>query len=161
MASIEQFKIMHGAVTIYKRNAEGSKYQSGSWYAAFKVPNQKTIRRSLKTSIRIDAEVIAEDLYFNLLQKSKCGLSLSSKQFHLVAEAFLKDLTEKVERESGLPSIQQRYKPALLRHKKLIVTKYIISYFEGKTLHEITDYDVGSYKDWRRNYWTSGQGHEQ
>jgi len=161
VANINQYTIRQGVITLYQRSSEGSKYQSESWYAAFKIPNQKTIRRSLKIANRIDAEAMAEDLYFNLLQKSKRGLSLSSKQFHLIAQSFVKDLTEKVERESALPTIQQRYKPALLRHKKLIVTKYLIPYFEGKTLHEITDYDVDSYKDWRRNYWTTGEGNEQ
>jgi len=161
VANINQYTIRQGRITLYQRSNEGSKYQSDSWYAAFNISNQKTIRRSLKTSNRLDAEALAEQTYWDLNQKSKRGLSLSSKQFHLVAQSFLKDLTEKVERESDLPTTQQRYKTALLRHKKLIVTKYLISYFEGKTLHEITDYDIDSYKDWRRNYWTTGEGKEQ
>jgi integrase len=161
VANINQYTIRQGMITLYQRSNEGSKYQSDSWYAAFKIPNQKTIRRSLKTANRLDVEAIAEDLYFNLLQKSKRGLSLSSKQFHLVAQLFIKDLTEKVERESALPENKQRYKPALLRHKQLTVTKYLIPHFEDKTLHEITDYDIDSYKDWRRNYWTTGEGKEQ
>lgn len=161
MAKIDQYQIRQGAITLYKRSAEGSKYQSNSRYGSFKIPNKKTIQRSLKVVDKRDAEVIAEDMYFNLLQKTKRGLSLTSKHFHLVAQSFIKDLADKVERESTLPTNQQRYKPALLRNKKLIVTKYLIPYFEGNTLHEISDYHVDDYKDWRRNYWLSGKGKDQ
>jgi integrase len=160
VANINQYTIRQGNITLYQRSDEGGAYQSDSWYAAFKVPNQKTIRRSLKTANRFDAEVLAEQMYWDLSEKHKRGLSLTSKYFHLVAQSFLKDLTDKVERESSLPINQQRHKPALLRHKRLIVDKFLIKYFDGKTLHEINDYDVDSYKDWRRNYWTSGEGKE-
>ncbi len=161
MAYIDQYSIRHGAITLYRRSNEGSKYQSDSWYAAFKVPNQKTIRRSLRTADRFDAETLAEDIYFNLLQKSKRGLSLTPKAFNLIAQSYIKDLSEKVEREITLPIRQQKYKPSLLKQKSHITSKYLETFFAGKMLQDITDRDIDDYKDWRRTYWTAGEGQEQ
>jgi len=161
MAYVDSYSIRQGAITLYRRDAEGSEHKSRSWYAAFKLPKEKTIRRSLKVNNRFDAESLAEDLYFNLIQKSKRGLSLSSKQFNLVAKGFLKDLTGKVEGDSGLDRSEQKFKPVLLKNKSLTVSKYLIPYFGDKELLDITSRDIEDYKEWRNDYWVSGDGKEQ
>jgi len=158
MAYRDQYSIRQGRITLYRRTAEGSNHQSDAWYCALKIQNQKTIRRSLKTNIKDDAERFAENLWFDLNQRSDRGLSLSTKRFDLVANGFIKDLSIKVEQDSKLSSIQQQHKPALLRNKQLAIEKYLTPYFDGKNLQDITDHDVDSYKVWRRNYWTTGDG---
>ncbi len=161
MAYRDKYEIRQGRITLYRRTAEGGAHQSDAWYCALKIPGQKTVRRSLKTTIREDAERKAEDIWFDLNQRSERGLSLSTKRFDLVARNYIKDLETKVEQDSTLPPIDQRFKPALLRSKSLIVNKYLIPYFDGKNLQDITDQDVLNYEHWRRTYWLTGAGADQ
>ena len=160
MAYRDQYDIRQGRIQLYRRTAEGSKHESDSWYCALKIPGQKTIRRSLKTTDQDRAERLAEDLWFDLNQRSERGLSLSTKRFELVAINFIKDLKTKVDQESNLDPMNQRFKPGLLRNKQLIVDKYLLPYFEGKNLQDITDQNVINYEHWRRVYWISGAGAE-
>lgn len=160
MAIIDKYTIRQGAITLYRRDSEGGKYQSNSWYAAFKIPNQKTIRKSLKIPNRSDAEAFAESMYFDLIQKSKRGLSLQSRFFHLVAQSYIIELKKKVEREASLPTQQQKYKASMFEQKKHILYKFLIPFFKEVRLQDITDYDIDNYKDWRKNYWISGAGKE-
>jgi len=161
MAYRDMYEIRQGRIQLYRRTAEGSKHQSDAWYCALKIPGQKTIRRSLKTITREDAERKAEEIWFDLNQRSQRGLSLSTKRFELVAKGFINDLKTKVEQDSKLAPIDQQFKPALLRSKTLAVNKYLIPYFDGKNLQDITDQHVSNYEPWRRNYWLTGTGSEQ
>lgn len=158
MAYIDQYTIRQGAITLYRRDGEGRKYKSEYWYAAFKIPGMKAIRKSLKVLSRHDAEIIAEEMYFDLIQKSRRGLSLSKKSFKNVAAAYLADLEKKVNAESNLEQARQRYKSSLLNQKKHIVEKYLNAFFESKVIQDISDYDVEDFKHWRKTYWTSGEG---
>ena len=156
----DQYSIRQGRITLYRRTAQGTRHQSDNWYARFKIPGQKAIRKSLKTADKLEAESIAESHYFELVEKSKRGLSLTSKQFSHVARAFLRDYEDNVKREESLPLHEREHKPDLFRNKKRIVQNYLIPFFDGKTLQDITDFDIDRYKDWRRTYWTSGEGAE-
>lgn len=158
MAYIDQYSIRQGAITLYRRDSEGGGYQSNSWYAAFKIPGVKAIRKSLKVGNRHDAELLAEDIYYELIQKSRRGLSLSKKSFKNVAESFLEDLSKKVTVDSKLSPVLQRYKPALFKQKQHIIRKYLITYFAAKVIQDITDFDVEDYKNWRKTYWLTGHG---
>lgn len=158
MAYRDKYEIRQGRITLYRRTAEGGKHQSDAWYCAVKIPGQKTIRRSLKTVIREDAERKAEDIFFDLNQRNERGLSLSTKRFDLVATSYIKDLEKKVEQDSVLPPQKQQFKPNLLKNKRLIITKYLIPNFAGKNIQDITDQDVSNYEHWRRTYWISGPG---
>ena len=92
MAYRDRYDIRQGRIQLYRRTAEGSKHQSDAWYCALKISGQKTIRRSLKTTDQERAERVAEDLYFDLNQRSERGLSLSTKRFELIARSFIKDI---------------------------------------------------------------------
>ena len=157
----DQYSIRQGRISLYRRTSQGTPYQSDNWYASFKITGQKLIRRSLKTVDQMEAEIIAENQYYDLLEKSKRGLSLTSKKFRQVANAYLNDFAEKVNREQNLPWNQQRYKSDRLKAKSLIIQKYLIPCFKDKTLQDITDFDIDSYKEWRKTYWISGIGANQ
>jgi len=154
----DQFEIRQGRVKLYRRTAQGTNYESDSWYAAFKIPGHPTLRRSLKTNDKYEAETLAESHFYNLVQKAERGMSLTSKKFSLVAESFFDDFKKNVIRESSLPRHEQRYKPERLKNIEIIIRKYFIPYFKDKSIQEITDFDIESYKEWRRVYWTSGEG---
>jgi integrase len=161
MAYRDQYEIRQGRIQLYRRTTEGGKHQSDSWYCAMKISGQKAIRRSLKTSDKLEAESIAENLWFDLNQRHDRGLSLSTKRFDLVAKGFISDLEKKVEQEKNFDLMRQQYKPALLRSKSLIVNKYLTPYFDGKNLQDITDQNIMNYELWRRSYWTNGIGSTQ
>lgn len=156
----DQYSIRQGRITLYRRTHQGSEYQSDNWYAYLKIPKQKAIRKSLKTTDRDEAESLAESLFFDLTEKSKRGLSLKSKRFELIARRYIDDFEANAEREKDAPLHLRSYKPALLKNKKTIVQKYLVVFFAEKTIQEITDFDVESYKHWRKNYWISGLGSE-
>ncbi|MCG8022595.1 MAG: hypothetical protein JAZ02_01220 [Candidatus Thiodiazotropha endolucinida] len=155
----DQYSIRQGRITLYRRTSQGTAYQSDSWYAYFKIPGQKAIRRSLKTADKLEAESLAESQYFELVEKSKRGLSLTSKRFNHVANAYLRDYQTKAEREQGLPEHERQYRR--YGNKNLIIGKYLVPYFKDKPIQDITDFDVESYKEWRKMYWISGEGAEQ
>ena len=90
-----QRKILDGKVELYQRNdAATGKESSNNWYAKFRLPGVKgrSVRRTLGTQSKAEAEILAQDLYFDLSQKSKKGLSLNPKRFELLANSYLKDV---------------------------------------------------------------------
>jgi integrase len=154
MAYRDTYSIRQGKIQLYRRTAEGGSHRSNSWYCSLKIPNKKTIRRSLKTSDKQEAERLSEELWFDLNQRSGRGLSLSAKPFELVARRFLRDLETKVTSEIS----SQNYSSGQLRNKSLIIEKYLTQYFKDRNLQDITDQDIINYEYWRKNYWTSGEG---
>jgi len=161
MAYIDSYTIRQGKITLYRRDSEGSIHQSKSWYAKFKIPGEKPIRRSLKITDQSEAEIIAENLYFDLVQKSQRGLSLNSKHFSLVAKAYLNDFENKVKNDSHLPPKDQTYKQNRFSHKSHVINKFLIPYFGSKTLSDINDFDIDHYIENRNNYWITGDGSKQ
>lgn len=154
----DQYSIRQGRITLYRRTAQGTQYTSDNWYAHFKIPGQKSIRRSLKTTDKLEAESLAETYYFDLKERARRGLSLQSKRFELVASAYLKTIAENVTRESSLPKHEQIYKSDYLKRRIHSISKYLVPYFSDKSIQEITDFDVESYKVWRKAYWVTGEG---
>jgi len=63
MAYRDKYEIRQGRIQLYRRTAEGGKHQSDAWYCALKIAGQKTIRKSLQTVIREDAERKAENIW--------------------------------------------------------------------------------------------------
>ena len=161
MAYIDLYTIRGGKITLYRRDSEGSKHTSSSWYAKFKIPNQTPIRRSLKTTDQIEAEEIAENMHFDFMQKSKRGLSLNNKRFILIADSYLEDFKRKVDGQKHLARKDQTYKQLKLQQKKHIIQKYLNPYFNDKALQDIHDKEIQLYKEERKNYWISGEGFKQ
>ncbi len=113
-----QYKIRQGKITLYQRASRSSKPPSDNWNARFNIYGHTAIRRSLKTDNQAEAEIRAEDLYQELLHKSKQGLSLKSKRFGLICEGFLKHLTKQVKQDAHLPKLQQTFSSGQLKAKK-------------------------------------------
>ncbi len=100
----DTYDIRGGKITLYRRvgaysNNDGVFRESDNWYAAIRVRGHKTVRRSLKTVSQEEAEAAAEDLYQELIFKTKRGLSLKSRRFGLVCEGYLRKLESSVERK--------------------------------------------------------------
>ena len=127
-----QYSIRQGKITLYQRTSQGSKYQSDSWYARFKIPNQKTIRKSLKTNNQNEAEIIAEDLYQELAHKNKLGLSLSTKRFELVCQSYLKHFKTQTEQESKLSKLEQKHTKNMLKMRMFTINRFVIPFLGEK-----------------------------
>jgi len=155
-----QYDLRKGKITLYQRTSQGSKYQSDNWNARINIHGQKAIRRSLRTPNQEEAEVRAEDLYQELLHKSKQGLSLQTKRFGLVCEDYLRHFTEQVERDSHLPKLEQTHTANMLKQKKEKITRYIIPILGDKNLDDITDLDIEDYVQQRKVFFISGPGSE-
>lgn len=160
MAYRDQYTIRQGRITLYRRTDEGGKHQSDAWYAALKIPGQKTIRRSLKTADKLEAESFAENLWFDLSQRNDRGLSLSPKRFDLVAKAYLREFTGSVDRDRNIPERDRIYRESRLVKIRLIITKFLIPFFNDKNIQDITDRDVNNFKNWRRTYWVASAATE-
>lgn len=154
MAYIDRYTIRNGDITLYRRTAEGGKYQSKSWYCALKFPDQKTIRRSLKVKDKSKAESLARDLWYTLSQRNSRGLSLTPKRFELIANGYISKLEEI---SSNNPSDKKHSDTATYK-KKLIVDQFLLPYFGGLPIQDITDQKVSDYIDWRKDFWLSGDG---
>jgi len=153
-----QYSIRQGKITLYQRTSQGSNYQSDSWYARFKIPNQKPIRKSLKTTNQNDAEIIAEDIYLDFLHKIKMGISLTTKRFELVCNSYLKHFTEQVGLELSLHKQDRRYTENMLKARKFAINRFIIPFLGEKNIDNISDLDIEDYINKRRTFFISGEG---
>jgi hypothetical protein len=97
-----QYDLVKNKVTIYRRTSQGSKYQSESWYGLFRLTGKDSVRRSLRTNDQSEAERRAEEIYWDLTNKSKRGLSLNRHRFELVCNNYLKEFANRVKMEESL-----------------------------------------------------------
>lgn len=152
----DQYELRRGKITLYRRTSQGSKYQSDNWNARFNIPGEKAIRRSLKTTNQDEAELRAEDLYQELLSKSKKGMSLKTKRFGLVCDAFVRHLTEQRSHEAARSGADQKLIPKTYKSKIDITENYIKPLLGDKTLDSITDFDIEEFVDKRRMFHITG-----
>jgi integrase len=143
----DEFKIRDGKVLIYRRG-DSNKH----WNCRIKFPGKPYVRRSLKTESREEAKRLAGELYDELSYKKKRGLSVSSRKFRGVCDAYIKDLEKKVKLGSAAPKRLKDY--------KRIIESYLKPYFGGKDTDKISDADLHKYRDWREAFWITGKGAE-
>lgn len=159
MAYRDKSDVLRGAISIYKRDSEGGTHNSENWYAAITIPGQKAIRRSLKTTSKDDAIQRAQSLHYELTQRAKRGLTLSPKLFEVVASRFLDHFSEQVRIWDTLDADGRSNMEGISRNRyrnlRPIVENYLIPFFSGVYIQEITDKDVDDYRSFRLGYWTS------
>jgi integrase len=144
-------------VEIYQREGE-----SPRWYAKLRIGRKITKRLSLGTTDRDEAERIALDQYQELEFKHGKGLSLSPKRFSKVAEDFLSHYEQQVDIKESVPSAKQmnlkKFSRNQLQKKSYIIQKYLIPFFESKSIQGITEHDIEDYVSNRLTYWITGKG---
>jgi len=156
-----QYTIRQGRITLYQRTSQGSEYQSNSWYAKFKIPDQKSIRKSLKTQNREDAEVVAEDIFQELIHKNKKGLSLKTKRFGLVCQSYLKYFSELVDHSSKLSKLEQKHTTNMLKLRKITINRYVTPILGDKNIDNISDLDIEDYVRKRQTFFITGEGSKE
>ncbi len=138
-------KICDGRVTIYQR----TDVQKASWHCRIAFPRQPHIRQSLLTTNEKEAERMAEKLYRDLLYRYERGLPLKRVKFDEAAAAYFVHLEDEVTR--GIT------KPERLTTNR-IMSRYALEYFKNRYIDTITSADIKKFRDWRRQYWTTGPG---
>ncbi|EIF43532.1 hypothetical protein DOK_08619 [gamma proteobacterium BDW918] len=163
MAYRDQYDIRRGKITLYRRDDKGiGKTPSDIWYAAFKIPGMKRVRRSLKTEYQDEAEGVAEDLYQELLHRRKKGLSFSTKSFGAIARDYLKHFRSQTELHRSLQNDKKhrlrKFSSNALKTKTPIIEKRLIPFFGDMPINSIGKHDVEKYKTERELYWVNGEG---
>ena len=157
------YDIRGGKISLYRRvggisKKDGIFRESNNWYAAIRVRGHKTVRRSLKTNSQEEAEAAAEDLYQELIFKTKRGLSLKSRRFGLVCEGYLRQFESSVELEKKLPASERTFSLHQLKRSKSVIRTFVIPFLGDKNIEDINDLDIEEYIQKRRVYWISGEG---
>lgn len=93
---------------------------------------------------------LAEEKYFETRRLDAAGQLHSDISFSMIADGYIESLFEEAKR-----------KPERLghaRHAKSTVNRYLKNYFEDTHITNIYIDDFEEYKEWRRVYWTEGEG---
>ena len=150
----DAYNIRGGKITLYRRvggvsKKDGVFRESDNWYAAIRVRGHKTVR-SLKTNFQEEAEAVAEDLYQELIFKTKRGLSLKSRRFGLVCEGYLRQYESSVEREKKLPANERTFSLHQLKRLQSVIRTFVIPFLGDKNIEDINDLDIEEYVQKRR-----------
>lgn len=145
----DYFELKNGRIKIFKRKGVSSRY-----YARLTFRGTKGfVQESLFTTDKEEATEAALEKWLQYEFKLKQGLSLTKKTFKDVSTEYLEHLAEKVARSE----IKQRK----LHGQKLMIDRYFDNFFGDMQLADIQNKELERYREWRKNYWISGEGSKQ
>jgi integrase len=145
----DYFELKNGRIKIFKRKGVSSRY-----YARLTFRGTKGfVQESLFTTDKEEATEAALEKWLQYEFKLKQGLSLTKKTFKDVSTEYLGYLAEKVARGE----IKQRK----LHGQKLMIDRYFDNFFGDMQLADIQNKELERYREWRKNYWISGEGSKQ
>lgn len=133
--------------TVFKR------YDNGTYAMRFSLQGHKQIRIGLRTRDLAEAHRLAERKYMEAEIRAQEGLLLGVASFDKIAQEYLDDLEKDAVKD---PSKLKGY-----RYAKGVVERYLIPYFGRRNITAIRYKDLVEYIDWRRVYWTKGDGKNQ
>jgi hypothetical protein len=129
--------IIAGVLAIY--TLSGSR--KGAYYARIKYPNQKYLRKSLRTSDRNEAIHRAQELYYETRGKQALNLPIGTYSFNTILDKFR----------------TSRKKRKLKKHWSsydAVCDNYLLPYFEFNTdITRLSEDDIAGYWPWRMDYW--------
>ena len=106
--------------------------------------------RSTGTTDRREAQTIAEDDYLDVRHYAKHNVAVVSTAFNLMADAYLKDLQELIDRGKKKARNTVDYRP--------VIERYLKPFFGDTAIDQIGHKKITAYAKWRRDYWISGPG---
>ena len=130
--------------TIFKQNG------SSRYYVRFSIRGQGQQRIALGTEDPVEAESLAQSIYFENTALAKAGLSVTRKKFADIAEEFAQSIEVAAERGEKEPYHARQYPP--------IIRKYFVGFFGQYQLTAIKPEDIQRYWEWRKEYWITGEG---
>ena len=147
----DEFELKDGGVVVYRR----SDVTKPVWQCRIKFPDQRYIRKSLKTRNKDTATKKAEKLYDELRFRHERGMPLQSYGFADALESYFTWVDGQIKTEPDADKAK-RLEKKLSNQKKY--SRYVKEYFGERQLDGITDGDIEQYKDWRKSYWSTGPG---
>jgi hypothetical protein len=147
----ERSEFFDGAVVVFHRGDAVSQGEKRLWSARFKIDGRTGFKFvSLRTRNYIDAVAKAKSLYLQFSQAVKDGASLRNQTF---SQAWMTWYQTMISNNAWSDSRNKWY----LSH----FNRYFQSYFKDKKLDEITESFANEYFEWRKTYWTDGEGVNQ
>ena len=129
------------------------RYDNGMYAMRFTLPGHKQIRIGLGTRDRSKAYGLAQRKYMEAEIRAEEGLLLGVASFDKLAQEYL----SRLEADAGEdPKRLKGY-----RYAKGVVERYLIPFFGRRNITAIRYKDLVEYVDWRRVYWTKGDGKRQ
>lgn len=147
----DEFELKDGGVVVYRR----SDVTKPVWQCRIKFPDQRYIRKSLKTRNKDTATKKAEKLYDELRFRHERGMPLQSYGFADALESYFTWVDGQIKTEPDADKAK-RLEKKLSNQKKF--SRYVREYFGERKLDGITNGDIDQYKDWRKGYWSTGPG---
>ncbi|WP_162652136.1 site-specific integrase [Lentilitoribacter sp. Alg239-R112] len=130
--------------TVFKRS------DSGSYGVRFTLAGHPQFRIGLGTDDQAEAHEKAAYIYMETKIRAENGLLTGNASFDKLACDYIDLLFE-----------EAKLKPKRLghaKHAKATVERYFIPYFGNQTISTIHHHDLLKYLDWRKVFWTTGDG---
>ena len=122
-----------------------------NWSVRFSMKGRQ-IRKSLETDDRQDAERRAYEIWAEASYRAKNGLEPTTMPFSKVAEAFIEQILQEVERDERSQHHARDWPP--------VIRRYLVGFFGERPIDGIAEPDLERYVEWRRQYWLTGPGRE-
>lgn len=126
------------------------RYDNGMYAMRFTLPGHSQIRIGLGTRDLSKAHDLAERKYMEAEIRAQEGLLLGVASFDKLAQEYL----DRLKSDAG----EDPRKLKGYRYAKGVVERYLIPRFGRKNITAIRYKDLVEYIDWRRVYWTEGDG---
>lgn len=126
------------------------RYDNGMYAMRFTLPGHSQIRIGLGTRDRSKAYDLAQRKYMEAEIRAQEGLLLGVASFDKLAQEYL----DRLKSDAG----DDPRKLKGYRYAKGVVEQYLIPYFGRRNITAIRYKDLVEYVDWRRVYWTKGDG---
>jgi integrase len=123
---------------------------TSNWWVRFSIKGEGQVRKSLETSDAALAQRKAHEVWFEANYRTRNGLKSGATSFTKAAEAFIAVVEREVER-GDRSAYHKRDIPPVIR-------RYFIPFFAKKDVDAVTQRDIASYIEWRKDYWVSGPG---
>lgn len=130
--------------SVFKRS------DSGSYGVRFTLAGYPQFRIGLETVDEDEAYEKASYIYMETKIRAENGLLTGNASFDKLADDYVELLFE-----------DAKIKPKRLghaKHAKATVKRYFIPYFGNQTISTIYHHDLMKYLDWRKVFWTTGDG---
>ncbi|MCH2165229.1 MAG: tyrosine-type recombinase/integrase [Marinovum sp.] len=129
------------------------RYDNGTYAMRFTLGGHGQIRIGLRTRDLAKAHRLAERKYMEATIRAEQGLVLGVASFDKLAQDYIKSLEAKAKDN---PQKLKGY-----RYAAGVVNRYLVPYFGRKNISAILYKDLVGYKEWRKTYWTTGDGKDQ
>jgi integrase len=123
---------------------------SNRWNMRFSISGFPQIKYALGTADDDEALHIAAEKYADAVFQAKHGILAANGSFRSVANDYVKALYARAEREPN--------KLGAAKAAGAVVKTYLNPFFKTQAITAITYAKMQQYTDWRRDYWTTGEG---